>query len=57
MLGFLKADPTKKLRDRHRKTLARAMQAQRDGDLSLFAELSAQADAMAAELDALERKG
>jgi len=56
VFGFLKGDNTKKLRAQHRKKAAEALLAQRNGDLNRFAELSAEADALERELDALERQ-
>lgn len=50
------ANPTKKLRKQYESKLSEAMQAQRSGDMRLFAELSQQADALLQEINQLESK-
>ncbi len=51
MFNFLKSDPHKKLQKQYEKTLAEAFQAQRNGRIELFAELTAKAEAIRKELD------
>lgn len=55
MFGFFKSDPARKLRKQYEAKLAEAMQAQRNGDIRGYAELSAQADAIWKELEPLEK--
>ena len=55
MFGFLKADPAKKLRKQYDAKLTQAQQAQRNGDIKGFAELSAEADAIWQKLKPLEQ--
>jgi len=50
------ANPAKKLRKRYEAKLSEAMQAQRNGDMRLFAELSQQAETLLQELNQLEAK-
>lgn len=44
----------KKLEKKYADLLAKATQAQRNGDMALFAKLSSEADAVLKEIDALE---
>ncbi|MCC5865574.1 MAG: Lacal_2735 family protein [Wenzhouxiangella sp.] len=55
MFGFLKSDPVKKLRKQYDAKLTQAQQAQRNGDIKGFAELSAEADAIWQQLQPLEQ--
>lgn len=55
MFGFLKSDPVKKLRKQYDAKLIQAQQAQRNGDIKGFAELSAEADAIWQQLQPLEQ--
>ncbi len=55
MFGFLKSDPAKKLRKQYDAKLAQAQQAQRNGDIKGFAELSSEADAIWKKLQPLEQ--
>jgi hypothetical protein len=55
MFGFFKSNPARKLRKQYESKLAEAMQAQRNGDIRGYAELSAQADAIWKELEPLEK--
>ena len=53
MFSFLKSDPKKKLEKQYAKKLEEARNAQRAGKMPLFASLSAEAEAIGKELDAL----
>ena len=55
MFGFLKSDPVKKLRKQYDAKLTQAQQAQRNGDIKGFAELSSEADAIWKKLQPLEQ--
>lgn len=54
MFSFLKGDPTKKLRKEYEALLSKAMQAQRNGDIRLYSELSEQADAIFKQIEGNE---
>ena len=54
MFSFLKKDPSKQLNKDYKNTLEQAMQAQRKGDIKLYAELSDKAEAILKEIDALK---
>jgi len=56
MFGFLKNDPKKKLEKEYKSLSEAAMQAQRNGNIELFAELSQKAEEVGKKLDALEKK-
>lgn len=51
MFGFLKADPQKKLTKEYDTLLEKAMQAQRNGDIRLYSELTAEAEVVKARLE------
>lgn len=53
MFGLFKQDPAKKLQKQYEQVLTQAQQAQRNGDMKLFAELSAKADALYKDIQAL----
>jgi hypothetical protein len=53
MFSFLKANPAKKLEQRYAQKLEEAMQAQRNGDIRKYSELTEQADAIHKEIQAL----
>lgn len=55
MFSFLKSDPIKKLDKEYDVLLEKAMQAQRNGDIRLYSELTKQAEAVKAKID--EAKG
>ncbi|ASP40630.1 hypothetical protein CHH28_19035 [Bacterioplanes sanyensis] len=46
MFSFFKTDPTKKLRQQYQRKLEQAMQAQRNGDMRSYAQLSSEADSL-----------
>lgn len=54
MFGLFKKDPKKQLDKEYRALLERAMQAQRSGDIRGYSELTEQAEAKRAEIQALE---
>lgn len=54
MFGLFKADPKKKLQKQYEQVLGQAQQAQRNGDMKLFAELSAKADALYKQICSLD---
>jgi hypothetical protein len=53
MFGFLKADPKKKLDKEYKTLLEQAMQAQRNGDIRKYSELTELAEMKKKELDRL----
>jgi len=57
MFGFLRSSPSKALEKKYQDTLQQAMQAQRNGDIRLYSELTEKAEAMRKELEVLERAG
>lgn len=56
MFGLFSKDPIKKLNDRYQILLEKAMNAQRNGDIALYAELSADADKIFKEIEKLENE-
>lgn len=56
MLGFFKSDPKKKLKKSYEDKLAKALHAQRNGDLRTHGTLMEEAEALYAELQALEKQ-
>lgn len=54
MLGFLKGDPVKKLKKAYQAKLTEAMQAQRNGDIRRYSELTEEAEALLAQVQAAE---
>lgn len=56
MFGLFKADPRKKLNDQYHAKLEAAMQAQRKGDIRLHGELTAQAEQLYSQIQALDAK-
>ena len=55
MFGLFKSDPTKKMRKQHASLQEKAMHAQRNGDMRLFAELTSQAEDLWKEIEKAER--
>lgn len=53
MFGFLKSDPTKKLRKQYDIKLEQAMLAQRKGDIKTYSMLTAEAESLWAEIEKL----
>ena len=56
MFGFLKSNPTKKLRKIYDQKSTDAMLAQRKGDIRSYSMLTAEAEALWAQIEALEEK-
>lgn len=54
MFGFLKRDPLKKLQKEFETTSKQALDAQRSGNIQLFAELTKKAEGIATEMDKLQ---
>lgn len=57
MFGFLKSDPTKKLRKQYDAKLEQAMLAQRKGDIKSYSMLTAEAESLWAEIEKLQSPG
>ncbi len=56
MFGFLKKDPVKKLRKQYDAKLEQAMLAQRKGDMRLFADLTAESEALWQQIEQLQQQ-
>ena len=54
MFGLFKKDPLKKLEEQYRKKSEEAINAQRNGDIETFSQLSFEADKLLKELEKLE---
>ena len=54
MFSLFKSDPLKKLRKRYSAKLEEALQLQRSGDIRGYSRLTVEAEAIKAEIDALE---
>lgn len=54
MFSIFKKDPTKKLTKQHAQMLEQAMYAQRNGDMRKFATLTAEAEEIALQIQALK---
>jgi hypothetical protein len=54
MFGFLKADPKKKLQKKYEKLLFDAMQYQRNGDIKSYSMITAEAEKVREEIEALD---
>jgi hypothetical protein len=54
MFGFLKPNPIKKLKKQYAEKLEQGMNAQRNGDMRLYASLTAEADSLYKEIQRLE---
>jgi hypothetical protein len=55
MFGLFKSNPTKKLRKQYDIKLEQAMQAQRKGDIKTYSMLTADAEAIWKQIEALEK--
>ena len=55
MFGLFKSDPTKKLEKEYAKLLEEAMNAQRNGNIELYGELSQKADNILKEIDEIKK--
>ncbi|OBP14826.1 hypothetical protein A5320_14010 [Rheinheimera sp. SA_1] len=56
MFGLFKKDPVKKLRQQYDQKLEQAMLAQRSGNLRLFADLTAESEALWQQVQQLEQQ-
>jgi hypothetical protein len=56
MFGLFKGNPSKKLRKQYDILLEKGMQAQRKGDIRLYAELTSQAESLWKEIEAIEKE-
>ena len=56
MFGLFKGNPSKKLRKQYDILLEKGMQAQRKGDIRLYAELTSQAENLWKEIEAIEKE-
>ena len=56
MFGLFKKDPVKQLQAEYEKKLTAAQQAQRNGDIKTYSELSAEADAIYQKIQAAQAK-
>lgn len=56
MFGLFKKDPTKKMRAEYNKLLEQGMHAQRNGDMRLYAVITAKAEALWSDIEALEKQ-
>ncbi len=56
MFSLFKKDPLKNLNKQYSTLLEQALAAQRKGDIRLYSELTAQAEKVASEMDALAEK-
>ena len=54
MFGLFKSDPTKKLEQEYSKLLEKAMNAQRNGDIELYGNLSHQAEEVLKKIDEIK---
>lgn len=55
MFSLFKSDPKKKLTKAYEEKLEQAMQAQRSGDIEGYSKLTEEAEAIMADLDALDQ--
>lgn len=56
MFGIFKSNPAKKLQKEYEILMKKAVDAQRNGNIELYAKLSTQADTIAKKLDELEKQ-
>ena len=54
MFGLFKSDPTKKLEQEYSKLLEKAMNAQRNGDIELYGNISHQAEEVLKKIDEIK---
>jgi hypothetical protein len=55
MFGLFKANPSKKLRKKYDILLEKGMQAQRKGDIRLYAELTNEAETLWKQIEVMEK--
>jgi len=56
MFGLFKKDPIKKMENEYRVLFEKAVDAQRNGKIGLYAELTFQADLIANKIDELKKE-
>ncbi|WP_417226832.1 DUF6435 family protein [Amphritea sp.] len=56
MFSIFKSNPSKKLDKQYKSTLEEAMQAQRNGNIERYSELSVEADKLYQQILAMEKK-
>ena len=56
MFGFLKGDPKKKLEEEYAKLLTQAVEAQRNGKIELYGELTVKSEEVLKKIEDLENK-
>ncbi|WOJ93854.1 DUF6435 family protein [Congregibacter variabilis] len=54
MFGLFKSNPLKKLQTQHEALLSEAFQAQRNGNIRLYSTLTAEAEAIREQIEALK---
>lgn len=57
MFGFLKKSPLKQWQKKYDALLAKAFQAQRDGNIRLYSTLTAEAELLREEIEAFKTSG
>jgi len=57
MFGFFKTNPAEKLQKQYLQKLEQARDLQRNGDIKGFAKLTAEAEEMMKQIEALKQKG
>ena len=56
MFGLFKSDPVKKLKEQYAKKLTEAVEAQRNGKIELYANLTFESEKILQEIEALENQ-
>ena len=56
MFGLFKGDPIKKLEKKYQQLSEEAMNAQRNGNIELYSQLTFQAEEILKEIDSLEKQ-
>ncbi len=56
MFGLFSSDPTKKMRKKYDKLLEEGMHAQRRGDIKSYAMITAEAEALWAQIEKLQQE-
>lgn len=56
MFGLFKQDPVKKLKEQYAKKLSEAVEAQRNGKIELYANLTVESEKILTQIDELEGK-
>ncbi|GAB55420.1 hypothetical protein GPUN_1296 [Glaciecola punicea ACAM 611] len=55
MFGLFKSDPTKKLQRQHDQLLQKGVDAQRKGDMRLYAQITSQAEELSKQIDTIKK--